>query len=127
MSREIKFRAWEPQSKMMSPVTHIDFITGELDCEHNSGEPKSIEHFELMQFTGLLDKNGKDIYEGDIIEFRTYSTRKGKPLRVSVSIEDGLLLPFYDPCYTEDEQGDWFQGDSPFEVVGNIHENPELL
>ncbi len=121
--REIKFRAWNNQDKEM----YGDDVAKLLLYEEAVGKKYDKEKWVIKQFTGLQDKNGKEIYEGDIVEFRTYSTKKGKPFREAVRIEGGLLLPFYDPCYTEDEQGDWFQGDDPFEIIGNIHENPELL
>ena len=68
---------------------------------------------ELMQFTGLLDKNGKEIYEGDILKYR------GK-------------LSFNDPPFVVEWQNDdarWteFYPSNNFEVIGNIYENPELL
>lgn len=66
MNREIKFRAWDRQYKNMVAVYSIDFLTNEIDFKTNLNEPKNLDHFELMQFTGLLDKNGKEIYEGDI-------------------------------------------------------------
>ncbi|NOY58266.1 MAG: hypothetical protein GXO75_04930 [Calditrichaeota bacterium] len=73
------------------------------------------------QFIGLYDKNGKEIYEGDILQFKTQSGWKVEP----VKIEDGLLYPIFDPQYVDDEKGDWIESD--FEVIGNIHDNPELL
>jgi len=57
-NRIIKFRAWHKENKMM--WIEIDLFKG------NMGDQK-IEDFELMQFTGLKDKNGKEIYEGDVV------------------------------------------------------------
>jgi uncharacterized phage protein (TIGR01671 family) len=131
--RTIKFRAWETQYKLMSPVTHVDFVTNEIDCEHNSGEPKRIEHFEIMQFTGLLDKNGKEIYEGDILTFldaETISTENGMDFNESMGrgvvewcgYEGRWGVTNRDSVDLED-----IFGEPDTEIIGNIHENPELL
>lgn len=72
MEREIKFRCWDKQYKKMYPVTFLSFITDELDHAGNLGEPKSIEHFDLMQYTGMKDKQGTEIYEGDKVKFRNF-------------------------------------------------------
>ena len=64
---------------------------------------------EIMQYTGLKDKNGKEIYEGDILE--VYG---GECINYLV---ESLYSIFYDRINTELE----------YEIIGNIHENPELL
>jgi len=64
MTRPIKFRAWD--GERMKPVNTIGFSEGYVDTPKISGP---MEDFVLMQFTGLLDKNGlQEIYEGDIID-----------------------------------------------------------
>ena len=135
--REIKFRAWDKKSKRMRKVDSIAFdeLTGEIKLVNSWGEDiiedKPIivqreKNFELLQYTGLKDKNGKEIYGGDIIE-------------------GGYLNPltneFYSRKYIIEYKNATFAGKlighSPYgdtwlnfihgEVIGNIYENPELL
>lgn len=80
--------------------------------------------FELMQSTGLVDKNGKEAFEGDIIKFDGKYTKAKRLIRYSE--EEGRLVA----CYTDfvydycDFNKEWI---SQWEVIGNIYENPELL
>ncbi len=130
MNREIKFRAWHTvEKKIVKRVTTID-------------PPK--KSYILMQYTGLKDKKGKDIYEGDIImyEIDDYLPPNNKTYCV-VKIgeyQDDYLNDWYYGVYEETVKDTITETDSdvgkikPFavgyddmEVVGNIYENPELL
>ena len=121
MSREIKFRAWNGE-EMISP----DYITrdGYGYWKENSIPTRSKE---LMQYTGLKDKNGKEIYEGDIVEFHGNYTSiercgKGKKGVVTWDLESmGFYLEVeglgsYD---VPNEADEWYY---KREVIGNIHE-----
>lgn len=137
--REIKFRAWlQEERRMMVEIMEISFAfegNGEFRPDQVSGlvgegQEKYITygaHYSsdiiLLQFTGLQDKNGKDTYEGDIVRYDSQH-KKGWVTQV-IFDESGSWYPFNDPYHTEDEQGDWFT--SEFEIIGNLHENPELL
>jgi hypothetical protein len=124
MNREIKFRAWDEDRKVMV----LDFskeITYEIIFSSDDGnmfcgnfmdngdwqEPK------LMQYTGLKDKNGVEIYEGDFIG------KKGAYIIWSERLSCWCFKFHNDeietPLYHDDI--------SKYEVIGNIYENPELL
>lgn len=119
MKREIKFRAWmKPDKVMLSheqlmsiPVTYHDVFEG------NSKYP-------CMQCTGLLDKNGIEIYEGDIV-----SSGRGKGMAVIYQapkfVMKEKIKSGFSKCWSEfilSPDQNQFE-----EVIGNIYENPELL
>ena len=114
--REIKFRAWDKRkSRMMYDGIILDMSDcSRHDMKHNFDASDSIE---LMQYTGLKDKNGVEIYEGDIVkvdeEFfaRVLYNERFTSFDVATT---GNTVGFYD------------YGKS-LEVIGNIYENPELL
>ena len=113
MSRVIKFRAWSPKDKLMCwfPERKMDDGTIFNYCEPH-------ESFILMQYTGLKDKNGKEIYEGDIVQ-----GEKDFVKGVVQFNESGYWM-----VMGHHELSNFFEWDSiNFEVIGNIHENPELM
>jgi uncharacterized phage protein (TIGR01671 family) len=118
--REIKFRAWDKKNKVMIYDFSYYCKLGEnyaiYDFDTDVDECIS-DDVELMQFTGLKDKNGKEIYEGDIM-------RNSQLLRewTLEKVEFGKIL---DPDWEEYTYGYFDYTDG--EVIGNIHENPELL
>lgn len=113
MSREIKFRAWDKGFKHMAyrePNGYgISFSEG-IGLFTKAEYLRPSEDFELMQYTGLKDKNGKEIYEGDVVEF---SSALISDERDVVEYRSGFYRNF--TLYEESV------------VIGNIHENPELL
>jgi len=109
--REIKFRIWRKDPEIMT--LNFGFATishGALDYIRNQCKSGSVV---IMQYTGLKDKNGKEIYEGDILETPTpYGIEK-------------ILIDDIRDIYYEEREG-W--GDIKLmTIIGNIYENPELL
>jgi len=108
MSREIKFRDWNPEAKEMQ-YFNLDGYDREVHDAYGN----------IMQFTGVLDKNGKEIFEGDIVEYNTKITsrrvvewddeRVGFLLKGGIGFYDGLMN------YME------------VTIIGNIYQNPELI
>lgn len=115
MNREIRFRAWDSHNKVMiTPFCELidNRFWGE-DCTNTGYAPSHI-----MQFTGLKDKNGKDIYEGDIIE-----TSYGKVGTV-VYYERSASFIVNDPSHFNEQL--WHDAVNS-EVIGNIYEQKELV
>ena len=114
--REIKFRAWVDKSRMIfSKDTYgdyLDFFTICRQCNDGFG------NCYLMQYTSLKDKNGKEIYEGDIIN-HLYHHQKA----VIEWINCGLMMKYFDGL-----KDSMFAIDMEhIEIIGNIYENPQLL
>lgn len=111
--REIKFRAWNKSNVMMMDVEKYSFKTNQVYFDSERWE-----EFELMQYTGLKDKNGKEIYEGDIVK-----TNCGVHEVIFIDggycLDTGVLAT--DLYRLIDSAG------NHIEVIGNIYENHELL
>lgn len=139
MNREIKFRACY-KGEMFAHVEHTTFSDGSNGVTALANgilfSPNSNE-VTLMQFTGLKDKNGKEIYEGDVVRIQT---PKNQIQRKSIISEIG----FYESAFcaywraTEIWEGYSVSPSSVYylnclidsdqiEVIGNIYENPELI
>ena len=137
--RELKFRAFDHIDSVMlfADIYEMQDIQGEWtawdlpkDSPTNTGTP-----FDIMQFTGLQDKNGVDIYEGDLIYAtanNSYYTVCSGEYEISSHYDSsphecvGFYLSRYNGLtFNECES---IGGDCDYlEVIGNIHENPELL
>lgn len=109
--KTIKFRAWDKKEKKMC-IPHLSMF---LEKNNNFSEDNNLV---LMQFTGLLDKNGKEIFEGDIISFGQNSRRVNW-------VGAGFWL--IDFCGNGIDIEPTFNEIKNWKIIGNIYENPELL
>jgi len=123
--REIKFRAWLKEHKSMKDVMEIDIDNQTIFYywfgDHD-GHFENFNKIDLMQYTGLEDKNNKEIYEGDIVKLRAnhgigvvkYYDEWGAFVVEYVKSKPLAVLGMH--YYKED-----------IEILGNIYENPELM
>ena len=127
--REIKFRAWNNWDKKMVYQNDDHFVTNEIGnigyefCEEGGGgiEWKDKENISLMQYTGLKDKNGNEIYEGDIV-IHHYFHETGTV--IWQQSQSRYALEYLSDKKTQE----LFPIDTAmFEIIGNIYENPHLL
>lgn len=144
MQDRLKFRIWYGPEKKMMLFNNPSLLDGKVNSEDNGGllfrnydhNIKNVheckpEDFKIMQCTGLKDKNGKLIFEGDILE--GYQTLEVSPLNSKMVLKRGLVrIPdgmFVATCHDIKEnctlftQLHW----STTKVIGNVYQNPELL
>lgn len=128
-----KFRAWDKHVKKIRKVTEIHFDDSLIYLKANNGKGYycSFSDIELMQSTGLRDKNGVDIYEGDILkgEQNIISSMHVPPFKSGVIKYSERNTMFY--LDDGSKRHDLFislGGDIyTYEVIGNIYENSEFL
>ena len=133
--RDIKFRAWDKKNKEMKELSLLGLQTkyredltvyGVHNSDDNVAQSKK-DNVPIMQYTGLKDKNGKEIYEGDVVKVKTNHVSDLAPNRkpttsiVEVKFERAMFV-----------FGDMTMNYMPlqkaeFEVIGNIYENAELI
>lgn len=132
MSREIKFRAWLKEDKKMVNVKTIDFTDKTIRCLKKNEfinayllRRVSFDDVELMQYTEVKDKNGKEIYEGDIVKiiklegYGEYCDQVEYTGRIECYISEFRIQPLN--LRLSDEST------VEIEIIRNIYENKNLL
>lgn len=151
MNRKIKFRVWDKYKKQMYPISSIDYdifsqeiriiavghkngMCTSYNKNHNS-EKCDITALELMQYTGLHDKNGKELYEGDIVKITEkekiskHKVISMKPIIADIEWSEEYLTYTLITTSVKDafESLTDYLDEYDIEVIGNIYDNPELL
>jgi len=123
--REIKFRAWDKKFKKMI-IPDAVWKSGDISYDTRFYSKDDII---LIQCTGLKDKNGEEIYEGDIVERYgvLYQVKFGQFVDVKGYCQCGFYLYDFEEDIILGNLGYSFIEDNPLKVIGNIFENPELL
>jgi len=116
MKRSIKFKAWNERLQMMFTVYSIDFDKGLVFCEseNDTRHTFGMIDVELLQLTEIEDRNGSDIYDGDIVAF---SDREA----FAVSRDEDGRWMMIDLC------DELLERQSEVMKIGNIHQHKELL
>jgi uncharacterized phage protein (TIGR01671 family) len=126
--RTIKFRAWD--GFKMNDVLSLSFNNKSII--RSNVDPVFGIGLTYMQFTGLLDKGGKEIYEGDVIERKgiigqvIYKKAAGAFWLVWEQLEKGRTVSMYQELSATFSDGNIYRIDH-YEIIGNIHQNPEFL
>lgn len=134
----LKYRAWDKKSKQIKNVEAINLSNQQVVLSEKAllemggmwsvcDMPASLDDVVLMQSTGLLDKNGVEIFEGDVVQFEDCYTETDF-LYVNKGViewsQSGFTISNRDSVMMEDLLD---RGSLDVEVIGNIYENPELL
>ena len=118
MSREIKFRVYKAGEGM---------LYNGITCYASFDDNGTINNLgEIMQYTGLKDKNNKEIFEGDIIkipdDYDIYGMFAGEIYEIYFAYGGFRLKP-----RDSKRRGNWLEDEKELEVIGNIYENKDLL
>lgn len=129
----LKFRAWHNELGRMMSIKNMWFqdncleeleLNDEIMNDYITAYPDEID---LMQSTGLFDKNGKEIFEGDVVRMRNPRDRRQIGMFQVVRVVNSPMLGLLDKNLTTEIFNLYEHMRNYYEIIGNIHENPELL
>ena len=129
INREIKFRAWnEEKRKMYYDVQNAYDNCLDYDNINAVSFGGILEIYPVMQYAGFKDYNGREVYEGDIVQYyvceNDYEPTSYQTVGI-VGFKDG---EFYPRPYEQTIEDGWYShGIKDLIVIGNIHENPDLI
>lgn len=128
--REIKFRIWDTENNEMLKVQELDFeptfYGGRIAIRPDQyNDYFDTEDMILMQYIGLHDKNGKEIYEGDIVKIEYADFKFKGVVKYDETYLAYVITNTYTATHEYENLGDYI--DYGIEVIGNKFDNPELL
>jgi uncharacterized phage protein (TIGR01671 family) len=126
MTREIKFRAWDG-NRMVLPQALPAFLEEHFDFQYGSFRKIEYKNGILMQYTGINDKNGVDVYEGDFVQYEKKGSPKN-PIHGPVVFKCGRFC--LENLITGGFRNNFFVSPSfrqGYKVIGNVYENPDIM
>lgn len=119
MTRQIKFQIFD--------VGNNEWKTFDLKGLHECGATYHLDYSKVRQFTGLLDKNGKEIYEGYLVKGTTDDWYQDTKTEDIVQVEWDEITCGFSPFSIYDSDCNTGTYHNKVEIIGNIYQNPELL
>ena len=127
--REIKFRAWDKENKAFMPSEGYAICDGDVMGLRYGNEMEDVltDQIELMQYTGLKDVHGVDIYEGNIVKWGDQPNGHESPIRIGVIELNPDIQFITNVGIFEYGRFAYKETNKYLTVIGNKFENPELL